>query len=79
MDRTTLTRNLKPLIIAGYLNSSEGEDRRRRMISLTPAGDNIHKKAVPIWQEIQTQVTDALGQERWTRLLGDLHRVTRLA
>jgi len=78
MDRTTLTRNLKPLIIAGYLNATEGKDRRRRMIDLTKAGQIIHTKAVPIWKEIQTKVTETLGQDRWTRLLSDLQHVTRL-
>lgn len=79
MDRTTLTRNLKPLLKAGYLNSSEGEDRRRRLIALTTNGVAILTKATPIWREIQTKVSEALGQTRWVRLLGDLQHVTHLS
>jgi DNA-binding MarR family transcriptional regulator len=78
MDRTTLTRNLKPLLDAGYLESREGKDRRRRLIGLTPKGQRILNDAIPVWQEIQTRVADTLGQDRWARLLGDLNHVTRL-
>lgn len=78
MDRTTLTRNLKPLIDAEYLTSREGEDRRRRMIALTAKGERVLTDAVPLWEEIQTRVADDLGQNRWARLLGDLQHVTRL-
>ena len=78
MDRTTLTRNLKPLIDAEYLTSREGEDRRRRMIALTAKGERVLTDAVPLWEEIQTLVADDLGQNRWARLLRDLQHVTRL-
>lgn len=79
MDRTTLTRNLKPLLKAGFLDSSEGTDKRRRMILLTPKGQRILITAIPLWQEVQTRVSDILGQNRWSRLLGDLQHVTRLS
>ena len=38
MDRTTLTRNLKPLVKDGLLAVEPGEDRRSRWIRLTPQG-----------------------------------------
>jgi DNA-binding MarR family transcriptional regulator len=79
MDRTTLTRNLKPLLDAGYLTSSEGKDRRRRLIALTQKGKRVLTDAVPLWQDVQTRVANALGHNRWARLLGDLQHVTRLS
>jgi DNA-binding MarR family transcriptional regulator len=79
MDRTTLTRNLKPLLEAGYIGSREGKDRRRRLIALTSKGKRVLTKAVPLWQEVQSRVADTLGQNRWSRLLGDLQHVTRLS
>src|SRR5262249_58169002 len=36
MDRTTLTRNLRPLQRHGYVAVTVGEDRRRRLLALTP-------------------------------------------
>ena len=78
MDRTTLTRNLKPLLDAGYIDSREGTDRRRRLIELTSKGERVLTDAVPLWQDVQTRVADTLGQNRWARLLGDLQHVTHL-
>ncbi len=78
MDRTTLTRNLTPLINGGYLASKEGEDRRRRLITITPKGGRIIREAEPIWKSVQSAIVDSLGHTRWARLLDDLNRVTRL-
>ena len=78
MDRTTLTRNLKPLHTSGYLESQVGEDKRRREIGMTPKGRQALTAAKPIWKDVQTRVADTLGRTRWTRLLGDLNHVTSL-
>lgn len=78
MDRTTLTRNLKPLQNSGYLKSQPGKDKRQRMITLTPSGRNALVKAEPIWKAVQTRIAKNLGHTRWARLLGDLNHVTRL-
>ena len=39
MDRTTLTRDLKPLEKRGLLTTRHGEDRRTRILELTPEGE----------------------------------------
>ena len=39
LDRTSLTRNLKPAERKGWVRVEQGEDRRRRTIAITPAGD----------------------------------------
>ncbi len=73
MDRTTLTRNLKPLENQGFLRTTPGsEDRREREVTLTIAGQDILSKALPLWKQVQQQVTKALGQTRVDRLLKDL-------
>ena len=38
MDRTTLTRNLSPLVDAGLLETVRGEDARQRLVALTTEG-----------------------------------------
>lgn len=51
MDRTTLTANLKPLARRGLvLVSVDPEDRRSRMLALTPAGGKLLAAALPIWK-----------------------------
>ncbi len=72
MDRTTLTRNLKPLLNRGLLKSVEGSDRRRRPIAITAKGRAALAQALPYWCEAQARMTGGLGRVRWGRLLGDL-------
>src|SRR3546814_19389843 len=38
MDRTTLTRNLRPLERLGYVTVDPGEDRRTRTVAITSEG-----------------------------------------
>ncbi len=78
-DRTTLTRNLKPLIALGLLRVVDGADRRERPIALTAAGRKRLAKAMPMWREAQIYMTDSLGHDRWAGLLGDLDETVRLA
>ncbi|MBF2028428.1 MAG: winged helix-turn-helix transcriptional regulator [Oscillatoriales cyanobacterium C42_A2020_001] len=78
MDRTTLTRNLKPLEREGWLKSEPGQDLRTRVISLTTDGAAALAKALPLWRQAQTDVEEALGQQRWNTLLSHLVEATVL-
>ena len=75
MDRTTLTRNLKPLSRAGLLEVARGGDRRTRQVALTGGGRAALTKALPLWQKAQSQVVEELGADRWSRLLPELTTV----
>jgi DNA-binding MarR family transcriptional regulator len=62
MDRTTLTAALKPLERRGLVKASvDRDDRRGRLLALTPAGRALLRKAYPVWQQthaaIERQVT----------------------
>ena len=78
MDRTTLTRNLKPLERAGLVRIDVGEDRRSRAISLTPKGRRTLDAALPLWESAQSRMVDGLGDTRWRRLTNDLSAVSSL-
>ncbi|QFS50723.1 MarR family winged helix-turn-helix transcriptional regulator [Nostoc sphaeroides] len=78
MDRTTLTRNLKPLEREGWLKSKPGQDQRTRIIALTEAGEVVLAKALPLWKQAQSMVEEALGQQRWNTLLAHLVEATAL-
>ena len=73
MDRTTLTRNLKPLLAKGWLEIGREKDERIRLISITDAGRSIVAEATPLWREAQTRVTKKLGEIRLTGMIGDLN------
>jgi DNA-binding MarR family transcriptional regulator len=54
MDRTTLTRNLRPLQQAGWIERvSDPLDRRRVQLALTPAGHATLAHARPLWRDAQ--------------------------
>lgn len=72
MDRTTLTRNLVPLVREGLVLITPGNDRRTRVISLTALGESIRDKARPRWQEAQEAIIRDAGSERIEHLLDEL-------
>ena len=72
MDRTTLTRDLRPLERQRLVSIETGKDRRERKIDLTVKGAQVITRALPLWQKAQTQIAQGLGQERLQRLLEDL-------
>jgi DNA-binding MarR family transcriptional regulator len=72
MDRSTLTRNLKPLIDAGWLKETRGEDARQRVIAITAAGRKRIAKAMPHWQSAQQRLEKQYGKQATLRLNTDL-------
>lgn len=64
IEPSTLTRNLKPLLAAGWLSLDEGPDGRSRMVSITPAGREKRQEAQRRWRVAQESVNQALGVER---------------
>ncbi len=79
MDRTTLTRNLKPLERGGLVQIQPGEDQRTRVVNLTEAGCAALAKALPLWEKVQVSVVEELGQEQWSLLLQGLSKLVSLA
>lgn len=61
LDASTLTRNLKPLIDAGWLTLGEGADARSRSIAITDAGRAKRVEARAMWQTAQRKINDLLG------------------
>ena len=54
MDRTTLTANLKPLERRGLVTVAvDPQDRRGKVLALTPAGRERLAEALPIWKATQ--------------------------
>jgi DNA-binding MarR family transcriptional regulator len=79
LDRTTLTRNLKPLIERGYVRVIAGKDQRERLVTVTERGREALREALPLWERAQTSMTDGLGQEATSALLSLLRSAGRVA
>jgi DNA-binding MarR family transcriptional regulator len=60
MERTTLSRNLEPLLSAGYIRVDSGEDRRVKKIAITTQGRAAARAALPLWQQAQQAMTARL-------------------
>jgi DNA-binding MarR family transcriptional regulator len=56
LERTTLTRNLQPLLSRELVTAQAGDDRRVRRLSVTPAGVQAAVAALPLWRKAQRQV-----------------------
>lgn len=79
MDRTTLSRNLKPLVRESWVEMIPGKDQRERLIKITDQGKEVLDAALPLWRQAQTEVHAALGDTVWQRLMNDLNKVTEAA
>ncbi|MDY7575033.1 MarR family winged helix-turn-helix transcriptional regulator [Actimicrobium sp. CCI2.3] len=62
-DRTTLTRNLKPLLDAGWVTLTPGRDARQRIVTLTDEGKAKVIGAKQAWRAAQRELELTLGPE----------------
>ena len=79
MDRSTLTRNLRPLELAGLVTTAGGNDRRTRFVRLAPHGRDRLTAALPLWEQAQGQIVRGVGGSRWHDILKELSAVELLA
>jgi len=71
MDRTTLTRNLRPLIAEGFVKLSAARGRAKG-VEITREGLAALSRAMPSWLEAQRRVLSHFGVERWRQLDAEL-------
>ena len=63
VERTTLTRNLKLLTEAGWIELRPGADARQKLVIATDTGRDKIREAKKFWQAAQKEVQDTLGAE----------------
>jgi DNA-binding MarR family transcriptional regulator len=64
VDASTLSRNLRPLVAAGWVTLEAGEDARSRLVQATDAGREKRAEAQRLWRVAQEGVNAALGPRR---------------
>jgi len=79
MDRSTLTRNLRPLEAEGLIAMGAEGWRRSRTLEITKKGRARLREAVPLWEKAQQKLQDRLGERRWDLIRRDLDDLTRAA
>jgi DNA-binding MarR family transcriptional regulator len=63
LDRTTMSRSVKPLIDAGWIDASTGEtDGREKILKLSDRGKKKLYEATPAWSKAQAKVEAHMKQ-----------------
>ena len=76
MERTTLTRNVRPLERTGLLRVARSpDDARTRVIVLTRAGERLIESSYPLWERVTTRLRASLGAKNMTSLRAGLTEV----
>lgn len=73
VDASTLTRNLKPLIDAGWVTLTAGSDGRSRLVSVTETGRDKRAEAQRHWKIAQEKLNALLGVPRVLALHDLIH------
>jgi len=80
MDRTTLTRSIRPLERAGLLRVARSpEDARTKIVVITRAGERMIESIFPVWERVLKQIKKALEAETLAALHARLDQVIALA
>jgi DNA-binding MarR family transcriptional regulator len=77
MDRSTLTRNLRPLETEGLITVGLEGWRRSRALQITKKGRARLQEALPLWEKAQQTLRQKLGNQRWDRIRSDLDDLIR--
>ena len=68
MDRTTLSRNLKPLVAQRLVTLTESGIGRSKAVRITSAGAAKLKEAVPLWRKAQIALAQQAGDRHLAAL-----------
>jgi DNA-binding MarR family transcriptional regulator len=78
MNRTTMGKNLRPLVRDGLIAANVSDlDRRSRTVSLTKKGSKILEDAYPLWKIAHSSFQKKYGRQFSEDLRGMLDLVAR--
>ncbi len=75
MDRTTVSRTIKPMLRDGWIESCEARDRRARDLMITNEGNEILARCNAGWRHAESKMLRSIGLERRTTLFDLLDKV----
>ena len=78
IDRTTLSRNLKPLEQARWIRLGAEGWKRSKTVHVTAEGRQRLARAIPFWDAAQARFLKQFGKAEWTRADGDLRAIAAL-
>jgi DNA-binding MarR family transcriptional regulator len=79
LDRTALSRNLRPLVREGLITiMPDREDKRIRCVTLTRKGDERLRQTLYLWQVAQEKFEEAFGAKEARTLRETLAKIAAL-
>lgn len=78
IDRTTLTRNMKPLVDAELISINPGKDPRFKEVMLTESGKKVIAESLELWEKAQAALKEYLGEKDLETLVELLARLEAL-
>ena len=79
IDRTTLNRNMKPLLENSLIILQQGKDSRTKLVSLTTQGRQTAEDGWSCWEKAQELLLTYLGKEDTAKLTALLNKLEALA
>jgi DNA-binding MarR family transcriptional regulator len=71
MDRSTLTRNLRPLMTMGFMQFSAGGGKQKS-VEITVDGQAALLRSAPYWERAQSHLLNRVGVDNWNRIVADM-------
>jgi len=79
MDRSTLTRNVRPLVKDGLLVVGREGWHRSRTVEITAQGRARVREALPLWARAQARLQRQLGEPQWASVHQSLEALGQMA
>lgn len=79
IDRTTLNRNMKPLLENSLIALQQGKDSRTKLVSLTTQGRQTVEAGWACWEKAQELLSVYLGKDDIAKLTALLNKLEALA
>jgi len=78
MDRTTLSRNLKPLERTRWIRLGAEGWKRSKTVHVTTEGRQRLARATALWETAQTTFLERFGKAEWARVARELQAICAL-
>jgi DNA-binding MarR family transcriptional regulator len=72
LERTTLIRNIKPLIETGLIQDLSKERERDRQLTVTEAGLTTLEAAQKLWEKAQAGLKKHVGEKKLEKLMNTI-------
>ena len=79
VDRSTLTRNLQPLVRKGLVKITTPRNARASRVHLMAKGRRLLERTLPLWAEAQSRFESQIGRRRWKAMVNELTNVVDAA